>query len=228
MPRELNVGRVMRPVGSGIILLCLSTTAWPQVKVTVDHNTGDAATRDFKFKHVPSPAKNDAAAKAKLTLVVGRQDPNGAGLGALTDGALPVHEDEPRANFFFDSGSDGGRFVIDLGSAIEIAQVNTYSWHPNTRGPQVYNLFVSDGADPKFNPAPDAKTDPRSGGWKLIASVDTRPTKGDGGGQYGVSITAARGSLGKFRYLLFDCVPTETDDPSGNTFYSEVDILAKE
>src|SRR5262249_40211864 len=158
-------------------------------------------------------------AKGKLTLVVGKQDANSAGLSALTDGALPADEDEPGANFFFSAGSDGGRFVIDLGGTFELAQVNTYSWHPNTRGPQVYNLFVSDGSDPKFNPAPDAKTDPRSSGWKLIASVDTRPTTGDGGGQYGVSITAPRGSLGKFRYLLFDCVPTETDDSFGNTFY---------
>jgi hypothetical protein len=217
-----------RQVAAAIVLLSLSVAGGSQVRVTVDHNTGPDATRDFKFKRVPSPAKDDAAAKGKLTMVVGRQDPNGAGLSALSDGVLPVREDQPRANFFFDSDSDGGRFLIDLGSAIEIAQVNTYSWHPNTRGPQVYNLFVSDGTDSKFNPAPDGRTDPRSCGWKLIASVDTRPTRGDSGGQYGVSITDARGSLGKFRYLLFDSVPTETDDPSGNTFYSEVDVVAKE
>ncbi len=209
------------------VLLSLALAASAQVMVTVDHNTGDAATKDFKFKHVPSPAKDDAGAKAKLTLVVGKQDPNGARLNALTDGALPTHEDQPGANFFFDSDSDGGRILMDLGSAMEIARVNTYSWHPNTRGPQVYNLYASDGTDPRFNAEPDANTDPRNCGWKLIAAVDTRPKQGDGGGQYGVSITDSSGSLGKFRYLLFDSVPTEFDDPSGNTFYSELDVVAK-
>jgi len=217
----------MRHAGFAIVLLSLSTTVVSQVKVTVDHNTGNAATRDFKFKNVPSPAKDDAATKAKLTLVVGRRDPNGASLGGLADGLLPSHEDQPGANFFFEAGSDGGRFVIDLDAVIDIAQVNTYSWHPNSRGPQVYNLFASDGTDAKFDPGPDANTDPRARGWKLIATVDTRPKLGEIGGQYGVSISDANNTLGKFRYLLFDCVPTEIDDPFGNTFYSEVDVVAK-
>src|SRR2546430_1701971 len=81
--------------------------------------------------------------------------------------------------------------------------------------------------DFKFNLEPDAKTDPTSCGWKLIASVDTRPKQGASGGQYGVSITDASGSLGKFRYLLFDAVPTESDDAWGNTFFSEIDVVAK-
>jgi hypothetical protein len=61
----------------------------------------------------------------------------------------------------------------------------------------------------------------------LIATIDTRPEKGEGGGQYGVSITDTTGNLGKFRYLLFDSVPTELDDPFGNTFFSEVDVLTR-
>ena len=150
-----------------------------------------------------------------------------ADLSVLTDGLLPTEQDQPAANFFFNAGSDGGRFLMDLGTAIEIAQVNSYSWHPDTRGPQIYALFASDGTTAKFNLEPDAKTDPTSCGWKLIASVDTRPKQGDSGGQYGVSITDASGSLGKFRYLLFDAVPTESDDAWGNTFFSEIDVVAK-
>ena len=210
-----------------LVLLSMALRASAQVKVTVDHNTGPNATPDFKFKNVPSPAKDDAATQAKLKLVVGAKDDNGADLSALTDGLLPTEQDQPAANFFFNAGSDGGRFLMDLGTAIEIAQVNSYSWHPDTRGPQIYALFASDGTTAKFNLEPDAKTDPTSCGWKLIASVDTRPKQGDSGGQYGVSITDARGSLGKFRYLLFDAVPTESDDAWGNTFFSEIDVVAK-
>jgi len=210
-----------------VVLLSVALTAPAQVKVTVDHNPGPNATPDFKFKNVPSPVKDNAATQAKLKLVVGAKDDNGADLSVLTDGLLPAEQDQPAANFFFNAGSDGGRFLMDLGTAIEIAQVNSYSWHPDTRGPQIYALFASDGTTAKFNLEPDAKTDPTSCGWKLIASVDTRPKQGDSGGQYGVSITDASGSLGKFRYLLFDAVPTESDDAWGNTFFSEIDVVAK-
>jgi len=199
------------------------------VKVTVDRNTGVAATSAFKFDKVPSPVKDDAGAKAKLALVVGRRDGNGADLSALIDGALPAGEDEPAANFFFTAGSDGGRIRMDFGGAIEIRQVNSYSWHSDSRAPQVYNLYASDGSDPNFNPSPNARTHPASCGWKFIATVDTRPKQGDGGGQYGASISASdlNGSLGKYRYLLFDAVETEDDDPFGNTFFSEIDAIAK-
>ncbi|HZS49094.1 MAG TPA: hypothetical protein VFC63_28765 [Blastocatellia bacterium] len=199
----------------------------PEVKITVDHNSGPAENKDFKFKNVPSPSKDDAATKAKLVLVDGEVDPNGADLDAVTDGRLPDFEDDPGSNFFFNAGTGGGRFRIDLGSAIEIAQINTYSWHPNTRGPQVYRLYMSNGDDPKFNGTPKSNIDPATVGWKLIATVDTRPKQGEGGGQYGVSITDTTGSLGKYRYLLFDCSMTEGDDDFGNTFYSEIDVVAK-
>jgi hypothetical protein len=221
------IGNINHPASLIVVLLMLATVASSQVKVTVDRNTGRAATRDFKFKSVSSPAKDHAAAHARLSLVVGQRDPNGAGLNALTDGLLPASEDDPAANFFFNADTDGGRFLMDLGGVIEVSQVNTYSWHSESRAPQVYNLYASDGSDPKFNPRPDANTDPSACGWKLIATVDTRPKQGEVGGQYGVSIADSTGALGKYRYLLFDCVETETDDPWGNTFYSEIDVVAK-
>jgi len=209
------------------VLLSVTLAAPAQVKVTADYNPNATATSAFKFKNVPLPAKDDAAAKAKLLLLDGEIDPNGADLSALTDGVLPTNEDEPAKNLFFNAGTGGGRFRMDLGSAIEIAQVNTYSWHPNTRGPQVYQLWASDGTDPKFNAEPKGNIDPATCGWKLITIVDTRAKQGDDGGQHGVSIADAKGSLGKYRYLLFDCYVTETADEYGNTFYSEVDVVTK-
>ena len=209
------------------LLSATALTTHAQVKITSDHNSNAAATSGFKFKNVPSPLKDDAATKAKLLLVEGEVDGNGADLTALTDGALPTEEDQPAANFFWNAGTGGGRIQMDLGSIVDIAQVNTYSWHPNTRGPQVYRLWASDGADPNFNPAPKTNIDLTTHGWKLITVVDTRSKDGDDGGPVGVSITDARGSLGKFRYLLFDCFVTETADEFGNTFYSEIDVVAK-
>jgi hypothetical protein len=223
-------------IGAAFAVLCLSTVAAlftltvsanAQVKVTADHNPNTTASSVFKFKNVPPPSKDDAASRATMLLVEGDVDGNGADLSALIDGVLPTEEDEPAKNFFFNAGTGGGRLRMDLGSVIEIAQVNTYSWHPNTRGPQVYKLWASDGNDQKFNGTPKSNIDPATCGWKLIAVVDTRSKEGNDGGQFGVNVTDSRGSLGKYRYLLFDCYVTETVDEYGNTFYSEIDVLAK-
>jgi hypothetical protein len=195
----------------------------PEAVVTVDRNAS-GATHAFKFAHVPSPVTDDAASKGKVTIVDGDLDGNSGAVSAVIDGLLPHDEDEPGANFFFDEGLSGGRFVIDLTRAVTIGQINSYSWHPNTRGPQIYTLYASTGAAPKFDPAPKGGVDPATVGWVKIATVDTRPS-GEPGGQYGVSIAAKSGNLGSYRYLLFDCAATEMQDNWGNTFYSEIDVI---
>jgi hypothetical protein len=210
-----------------ISIVLLMIVLLPDVKITFDHNPNSAATRDFRFQNVASPVKDDAAAKARLTLIDGDLDQGGAELAALIDGRLPRDEDDPGANVFFRAGSSGGRFRMDFGAPIEITQVNTYSWHPNSRGPQLYKLYAADGSDPKFNSDPKRGVDPASCGWKLIALVSTLSDQGEEGGQYGASVTDASGSLGKHRYLLFDCYVTELHDNWGNTFYSEIDVVTK-
>jgi hypothetical protein len=91
--------------------------------------------------------------------------------------------------------------------------VNTYSWHSNTRAPQVYKLYVSDGKSNGFNAEPKRVTDPESCGWKLLAKVDTRQKEEQAGGQCGVSISDFSGNIGQYRYLLFDISRTEDRDP---------------
>jgi len=198
--------------------------AAPGVTVVVDRNW-PTGRRDFKFARVPSPSKDDAATNAKRALVDGEMDENGATLSALTDGLLPREEDEPGANFFFNAGTPGGSFRLDLGQPIAISQVNSYSWHPNSRGPQVYALYVSDGSDAAFDPAPKGSRDPAKVGWTWVANVDTRPAGAEMGGQYGVSISLP-GGFRAVRYLLFVCSATESSDDFGNTFYSEIDVIA--
>jgi hypothetical protein len=192
--------------------------------IVFDRNPNSTANRDFKFKRVASPIKDDFGSTAKLTLIDGDLDQSSAELSALVDGRLPREEDEPGANVFFRAGSLGGRFRMDLGSAIDIAQVNTYSWHPSSRGPQLYKLYAADGSDPKFNADPKRGVDPASCGWKFVALVSTLPESGEDGGQYAASVT---GISGKHRYLLFDCYVTELYDNWGNTFYSEIDIISR-
>jgi hypothetical protein len=211
-------------VAAGLVVFAASSIR-AAVKVEVEHNDNDKATTDFKFKDIPAASKDDSATSAKFSIIDGERDPNGGDLDKLNDGKLPSEEDQPDENFFFNAGTEGGRIGVDLGKAIAIKQVNTYSWHPNTRGPQVYKFYASDGAAADFKADPKAGTDPEKCGWKLIATVDTRPKEGTGGGQYGVSVSDSEGPLGKYRYLLFDTSRTEADDQFGNTFYSEIDVV---
>ena len=208
-----------------ISIICLLLVLNPTV--VFDHNVGATANREFRFKNVPSPVADDAAATAKLTLIDGEIDAGSAELNVLIDGRLPTDEDEPGANLFFRAGSSGGRFRMDLGNAIEIARVNTYSWHANSRGPQLYKLYAATGSETDLDLDPKRGVDPATRGWKFIATVSTLPQRGEDGGQYGASVTDSRGSIGKYRYLLFDCYVTELYDNWGNTFYSEIDVVAK-
>lgn len=195
-----------------------------EIKIVVNHNSDESATSAFKFKDLPSPSKNDAGKSAKFSILEGERDENGGELEKLNDGKTPTEEDGPADNFFFNAGTPGGRLLVDLGGVLELRQINTYSWHPNTRGPQVYKLYAAEGSASDFNSKPKG-IDPEKGGWKLIAKVDTRPREGTGGGQYAVSISDSDGAIGKYRYLLFDVSRTEEDDAFGNTFYSEIDVV---
>src|SRR5690349_3493245 len=206
-----------------LIWLLLLISFWDSSQVTFERNSISAATREFKFKTIASPVKDDAASNAKLTLIDGDLDQGSAELAALVDGRLPHDEDEPGSNVFFRAGSSGGRFRMDFSTPIDIAQVNTYSWHSNSRGPQLYKLYAADGSDPKFTADPKRGVDPATCGWKLIALVSTLPDKGDEGGQYAASVS----NIGAYRYLLFDCYVTELYDNFGNTFYSEIDVIRK-
>jgi hypothetical protein len=208
------------------IIFIAAMAARAQITVTVERNLGRDATPEFKFKLVRSPLKDDAATKSHLTLLAGELDPAGGDLNVLTDGLLPKSENELKSNFSFDSGSSGGRFIMDFGEVIDIKQVNSYSWASENRAPQVYRLYGSDGSSKTFCAEPKRDADPTSCGWTLVTSVDTRKGRADGGGQYGVSINA-HGLLGKYRYLLFECSATETDDDAGNTLFSEIDVVQK-
>ncbi|MDB6172801.1 MAG: basic secretory protein [Chthoniobacteraceae bacterium] len=205
-------------------ILCFSLAARAEIKPIIAHNQDDGGG-SFQFKEVPAPARNDAASKVKFTLVDGEKDRNGGDLSKLTDGRVPNEDDQPSQNFFFAAGVDGGRLAGDLGSVIDIKQINTFSRHGGTRAPQVYKLYASDGTQADFNAAPKKGTDPASCGWRLLANIDSRPKEGAMGGQYGVSISDQAGIVGKYRYLLFDIFRTENADGFGNTFFSEIDVI---
>src|SRR6266404_5573492 len=140
-----------------------------EVKILTAHNPNEKATPAFKFIGVPAPSRTDAATGAIFSIIDGVRDENGGELDVLHDGKLPTEEDQPSENFFFNAGTEGGRLMVDLGKVIEVKQVNTYSWHPNTRGPQLYNLYASDGTPAGFDAKPGHSKDLAQTGWRLIA-----------------------------------------------------------
>jgi hypothetical protein len=201
-----------------------------EVKVVVERIDNDNATPAFAFKNIPPPFGASAVAGATITILSGAPNLNGGEkLDKLRDGAAPTEPDQPEENFFFANGSAGGRILIDLGRSIAIKQVNTYSWHPNTRGPQVYELYAGDAGRAGFDSKPtEAGAELVKLGWRLVAKVDTRPKAGPMGGQYGVSISDSDGVVGTNRHLLLDVSATEDTDPFGNTFYSEIAVIDRD
>jgi dienelactone hydrolase len=205
--------------------LLAGSLAQAEISVVIDHNDRRHANAAFTFETVPQPSPTNAATKASFRLLEGERDEHGGELDVLHNGKLPDAEDQPAASFSFKAGTHGGRIVVDLGRVMPLEQINTYSWHSGVSGPQVYKLYASDGKAAGFNARPQKGPAPRRNGWKLLASVDTRPKRGEWGGQYGVSISDSAGPLGDYRYLLFDLSRTESKDAWGNTCYSAIDVI---
>ena len=206
-----------------ISILLIIVLSFLDARVTFEHNPNNATNREFKFRKIASPAKDDAAATAKLTMIDGDLDQSSGELATLVDGRLPHDVDEPGGHVFFRAGSTGGRFRMDLGTPLDIAQINSYSWHPSSRGPQLYKVYGAEGSESNLSLDPKRGIDPASRGWKLIALVSTLSENTEDGGQYAASIS----DVGKYRYLLFDCYVTELYDNWGNTFYSEIDVIRR-
>ena len=211
-----------------ILLLSTICTAW-----FANFALGEVAVRCqqsqessfFQFDSIPLPAIDDAASDAKWQIVRGKPDNNSAALSVLNDGKIPSGDDSPSENFFFAPGTAGGCIAIDLGRSIEVAQVATYSWHPESRAPQVYTLYGADDSDPNFtwNQIAD-NSSPDNAGWRSIAKVDSR-SDALPGGQHAALISDTSGMIGQYRYLLFEIDQTANDDPLANTFFSEIDVI---
>lgn len=217
---RLLKGRPLLLPAAVAALLGAATVSFAEIKTATSHDPDGQL--GFRLSGIPAPSSNDLATTAKFILLDGAADGNSGRLEQLYDGKVPNDADEPAENFFFAGGTSVGRILVDLHRVAEIKEVNTYSWHPSTRGPQVYQLYASEGGGEDFNARPKPGADLEKSGWKLIAQVDTRAK---GGGQHGVSIADADGIIGKYRYLLFIIARAETDDAFGTTFYSEVDVI---
>ncbi|HEX2973980.1 MAG TPA: thioredoxin-like domain-containing protein [Tepidisphaeraceae bacterium] len=212
-------------------LLARGSEAKSPVRVNVEQLPPLAATQSYPFNQMPSISRIDAAKDGIFSFVDGEQDPGSAPASVLNDGFGSTNADSPHEAYFFKEYWLEGRFRVDLRRPIDVAQINTYTWHTSrnlsksTRAAQVYKVYGSDGRTPNFNATPRFGVDPTTCGWQPIALVDTRTGNWLRGGQVGVSIQSDTGTLGRYRHLLFVAFVTEVADGYGNAFYSEVDVI---
>ena len=202
------------------LLLAGASLEAAEVKVET-FTAGDDGT--FGSDAIGPPATNDAATNASFKLLSGLLDPNGAGLAALNDGKYPRGEDDPGSNFFLAGNVDGGRVLVDLDKETEVGSIVTYSWHSGSRAGQKYEVFASDGKAEGFMVEPDMKSDPTKVGWTSLSKVDT---SAQSPGQHAARISSKDGgTLGTFRYLLFDLQKNPAADRFNDTFFSEWDVV---
>ena len=194
-----------------------------EVKVT--HLPPAPGSLDATLGGVLPPTPSGAAKNAVFQIIDGICGKQNADL--LGRGILPSNDDAPDENFRFADGTLEGRLRVDLGGSVDLEQIVTCSRHKRDRGPQVYMVYASAGTSSDFDPAPKIGTDPASRGWVRIAAVDTRPADGQRGGTYVVTIRRPSGDPGRYRYLLFEMFPTETVDPFGHTFYSQIRTIER-
>lgn len=201
--------------------LILTGTLRAEVQTTVEFSESGLG---FQFETVPLPAIDDSCANGKWKVLAGRVDANSGGIATLSDALVPTSEDQPSKNFFFAAGTAGGVITVDLGELREISEVVSYSWHSDSRAPQVYSVYAATGAEAGFE-FPDTRDAVSSiQAWKKLADVDTR-SENRRGGQHAARIFDPDMPLGKFRHLLFVVNETEAGNPFSNTFFSEIDVV---
>ncbi|HYG78365.1 MAG TPA: PVC-type heme-binding CxxCH protein [Planctomycetota bacterium] len=168
-----------------------------------------------KDDYADKNAKHDVTVVYEKTFTKPHKDAGAteAILPRLNDGDWAQNEDDIRRTTWFDGGE--ARIIMDLKKPIEISRINTYSWHVSNRAPQDFTLW---GATGDTMPSASAKDLEKQ--WKKIAKIDTEPLKD--GGMHGSAICSGEGSLGTFRYLLW-----QAPKRPGGTFFTELDVFEK-
>jgi hypothetical protein len=198
-----------------------------RIMTRIEPGDGTAA---FRFPTIQPPSREDYADQAfghaNIRVIQGqlKTDPGQSGSAAiLLDGAGQSHQDAPEDSAFFEDGTRGS-FLVDLGQVILVTKINSYSWHQHAtleehrhRALQRFTLYGFAGDE-----LPDLTRSPRRAGWTRIARVNSdrffdvdEPL--DRPAQQACSITAARGEIGRYRYLLWVT--------GGNTFFGEFDVF---
>lgn len=201
-------------------------------------------TPDFEFPTISPPSSVDYASTQPVRIthrstyekgVLEDLSPNSGPVDVLTDGRSPLIEDAPSESLFFRDDTTG-YLTFDLGSPQSIKSIQTYSWHRNRFEPEktlrAVQRYTVWGRNDETASIPSTEN---SRGWTRIARVDTDAFFHVDGGpnrppQQACRIFSNGDSIGEFRYLMFEVIPTSTyaDVLPRHTFFSEIDIFCSE
>lgn len=212
---------------AALAILLTTNAAHAQITVTkeVDYGVDRETTGTFVFATVPSNSSTDVAHGKAFKVLAGSPHSASAPIAKLNDGPAQRNWDSVPESFFAADDATGLRIQVDLVTVEILAEINTFSWHRNSRSPQIYKVY---GALAPSNNAPNFTAAAFQDdlalnklGYKLIATVNMLPQSG---GQSGVSIA---GKIGLYKYILFDIAPnTFSASVHRSTFYGEIDIVA--
>ena len=80
-----------------VVIFFLGNTSRAEILVAAGQSPFNSG---FAIGAIPAPANNDAATRARLSLVDGTRDSGGGELAVLQDGLVPTGDDQPGRNFF--------------------------------------------------------------------------------------------------------------------------------
>ena len=135
---------------------------------------------------------------------------DGDKLPRLHDGKLAANDDDTKACTWFEQHE--ARWILDLGKAVDLGRVDTYSWHKANRAPMEFTLWAANG-----DKMPDATVVNPSAGWVKLA--DASSVKLGEGGKHGVAVVNATGTLGNYRWLMWQ-------SKRKGTFFTEIAAYA--
>lgn len=213
----------LAPSAFGLLFSTTAVVAQVAVNTEVDFGLDRETTGTFVFATVPSNSSSDLANGLTFDVLAGSPNPASGAIAVLTDGGAQTNFDSVPESFFATDNSTNIRIQVKLQTIHEIGQINTFSWHRNSRSRQQYRVYVAlapTNAAPNFSAAAfqdDAAL--AALGYTAVASVDTGSHSG---GQAGVGIA---GRMGLNQYVLFDIEAHFLSNVYRSTFFGEIDIF---
>jgi putative heme-binding domain-containing protein len=198
-------------ITTGITALNQEGSSQPEFIAVTDKTTGP-------WSSLPQgePTADNLAAKGTVTWIDAFSVPykdaglDGKKLPRLNDGKLAANDDDTGACTWFEQHE--ARWVVDLGAASELGRVDTYTWHKDNRAPMEISVWAANG-----DKMPDATTVNPSSGWVKLGDAST--VKLGEGGKHAASILNATGSLGTYRWVMWQ-------SKRKGTFFTEVAVYA--
>lgn len=175
----------------------------------------------YAFTTLPNPSNTDLAQGKTVTLAAGAGygSPSGP-LSVLTDGNVNVGQGNFNNTFVF-ADNTNSRIVLDLSAAVPVTGISTFAWEGDARVSQTYRLYAA-AAPTNTNPSFTAAAFQNDAALSALGytALGTAADPNTASGQHTANFTDSSGTLGTYRYLLFDWTNT-----SNGRAVAEIDVV---